>query len=100
MITDTDIKKLKTIFVTKEELQEVKIELKAEMIAMRVELKQDLINLGNRIIKEVTHIVSGSAEQLDDHEKELAGHRVAIGKLEKRVQKIEYSYKDLINDKN
>lgn len=56
MITPKDIEHLKTIFATKEELQDVKSELKAEIIALRTEmrmttgaLKDDIQNIKHDI---------------------------------------------------
>ena len=91
MITPRDIIKLNEIFATKKELNDVKIELKAEMIALNVALKKDLHDMANRIINEVHNTVRSFAIQVDTNEKEIAGHRVAIGKLEHRVQKLEHT---------
>lgn len=60
MITEKDINKLEKIFATKKELYDLKIELKAEMIAMRVslkkEIKADMEAIAQYIVREIREV--------------------------------------------
>lgn len=77
MITDSDIKKLKTVFATKDELKDGLKKLEARLINNVVEFKDEVLH---EIIKlrEDMIIVSGHRDMLEDHDQR-------IEKLEKTV---------------
>lgn len=56
MITDNDIKKLKTVFATKDELWQVKVELKDEILDLRGDmskLRNDVLDMLDAVYKEL-----------------------------------------------
>lgn len=97
MITNSDINKLHTIFATKEELQDVKSELKAEIIALRVtlkkELREEMTIFTNRILEAIHTMheeMKGMNNRVNQHDTELQKHNVAINSLNQRVQTLEF----------
>lgn len=81
MLTKNDLKKLKEIFVTKEEFQQ--------------SLKKALEKNTDIIVKEIRVVIDILAENIDklnNNIKETRGHRVAIGDHEERIQKVEHKY--------
>lgn len=98
MITDKDFKKLHTIFATKQELQDVKSELKSEIIALRVTLKKELREEMTKFTSQILHAIhtmheelKTTNERLDKHDREISNHHVAIKSLNQRVQTLEFA---------
>lgn len=73
MITNTDVKKLKEVFATKEEVKDVKTELKADILNFRDQILHEIIKL-----REDLTIVIGYRDMIEDHENR-------IGRLEVKV---------------
>ena len=73
MITDSDIKKLKTVFATKDGLKKLEARLINNVVEFKDEVLHEIIKLREDMI-----IVSGHRDMLEDHEQR-------IGKLEKTV---------------
>lgn len=71
MITDKDVEKLKEVFVTKDEIKDLIDELK-------IELKSDIANSKDIIVKRLDIIdqelivSNGYGDQLEDHETRIA----------------------------
>lgn len=73
MITDQDIEKLKQVFATKEELNELKI----DMTAFKNEILHALIKFKDEILSQIenlradTTVDSSLHDQVDDHERRI-----------------------------
>lgn len=77
MLTKNDIKLLKGVFATKDDINKVRDDLK------RYALKEDLVNFKDEILREIRSmrqelvIIIGYKDQIEDHE-------VRLEKLEKK----------------
>lgn len=73
MITNADIKKLKTVFATKEELQQLEKRLTNNIIEFKDEILHEIVAL-----REDMAVVTGYRDMLENHEQR-------IEKVEKAV---------------
>ncbi len=95
MITDTDIEKLKGIFVTKQELKEV-ITTLTNTILKEFRVLLELIGDQTNKIDTTNNKIDATNSRLDETNKrledaigEIRTHRLAFGDYEKRMQKVE-----------
>lgn len=84
MITDTDIKKMKEVFTTKEDLEKIEKKIKALELKMSTNLQRstdqlvDLITVGfSRTDK--------ALERLEEHEDILNNHEHRLDKMEDKI---------------
>ncbi|MDO8496985.1 MAG: hypothetical protein Q7S61_00380 [bacterium] len=87
MITDKDVKKLKGVFTTKEDLKKMEKKFE-EKFATKDELKENI----NRLVKDITIVIEMLGDihkKMDDYMTEARGNRVAIGDHEKRIHHLE-----------
>lgn len=84
MITDTDIKKMKKVFVTKKDSKKTdkKIDLIADRLANHE--KEEVNNF-----KTILEVIQKLSEKIDASLDELKANRVVLGNHEKRIQNIE-----------
>ena len=86
MLTKSDIKNLKEIFATKDDLKRfaTKDELKSEVFSLQSELKSDILNFKDEILHEIRSmrqeliVIIGYKDQIEDHE-------VRLEKLENKA---------------
>jgi DNA repair ATPase RecN len=95
MITDTDIEKLKSIFVTKQELKQV-MSTFTDTIMKEFRVLLELIGDQSNKIDTTNNKIDVTNSRLDDTNKrledaigEIRTHRLAFGDYEKRMQKVE-----------
>jgi uncharacterized phage infection (PIP) family protein YhgE len=80
MLTDSDIKKLKKIFATKEDLK---------AFATKKDLTKGLTEVTNEIVKEITEVIGDLVTRIDNTLKEIRSHQIVLGDHEERIKKIE-----------
>jgi len=90
MITDQDIEKLKTIFATKEELSELKI----EVILQRKSLEQTIDKNTHLIVKQIIECIG---EVIGVPKREIKENSSRIKLLEKESNSLK-PYKSMIDD--
>lgn len=96
MITDSDIKKLRAIFPTKDDFKNefakyaTKKDLQTELT--KYATKKDMQNLSDEIVKTMTEMFSHVYEKLDAiigkfeiHDDKIDSHEKRIGRLENKV---------------
>lgn len=88
MITDTDIEKLKSIFVTKQELKEV-MSTFTDTIMKEFRVLIELIGDQSSKIDVTNSRLDDTNKRLEDAIGEIRTHRLAFGDYEKRMQKVE-----------
>lgn len=66
MITDADVKKLKSIFATKDEMKELRGELKNDILNFKDAILHEIIKL-----REDIAITMGYRDMIEDHENRL-----------------------------
>jgi len=80
MLTDSDIKKLKKIFATKEDLK---------AFTNKKDLTKGLMEVTNEIVKEMTEVIGNLVARIDNALEEIRSHRIVLGNHEERIKKIE-----------
>jgi gas vesicle protein len=81
MITNIDIKKLKTIFATKEDLKKEISGLRGEMQKMSKTIIEEIVN----VVTALGEKIQESLDKLNDHEDSIENHERRIEKLEEKV---------------
>jgi DNA invertase Pin-like site-specific DNA recombinase len=107
MLTDSDIKKLKKIFATKEDLKKfatkddlkkfaTKEDLKAfatkedlKKFATKEDLRKGLTEMTDEIVREMTEVIGDLVTRIDNALEEIRSHRIVLGDHEERIEKIE-----------
>jgi len=80
MLTDSDIKKLKKIFASKEDLK---------AFATKKDLTKGLMEVTNEIVKEMTEVIGDLVARINNALEEIRSHRIVLGNHEERIKKIE-----------
>jgi len=92
MITDADIKKMKKVFATKDDVKSLMIRMdgldkRMDRLEERIEyLQKDVI----KSFESVLEMIGKLMNKLDDHAKETSGHTIRLGIHEERLQKVEH----------
>lgn len=77
MITDADIKKMKKVFATKDELAETTKELIKLIYSVKSELKADIVDFKDSILSEIIKlreditVVIGYSDRIEDHDQRI-----------------------------
>lgn len=94
MLTDTDIKKLKKIFATKDDLKRFATKDDLRQFSTKDDLKQfatkeALVDLQNELVKTMTELIDALYEKIKIDLQEMKLHRIVLGEHEKRIQRLE-----------
>jgi DNA replication initiation complex subunit (GINS family) len=89
MLTDSDIKKLKKIFATKEDLKKFATKDDLKKFATKEDLRKGLTDMTDEIVREMTEVIGDLVTRIDNALEEIRSHRIVLGDHEERIEKIE-----------
>jgi hypothetical protein len=81
MITDRDIKKMKTVFATKDDLKRFATKDDFNQFVTKKDLRSDLMRMENRIINKFNEVVDYFDDKIINHEKRIStleSHRASL----------------------